>query len=124
MRLKQITIKNFRSIESIEGFELLDDRITTFVGTNGSGKSNILKAISYLRRGADVPSDGDFHAKDSDTDKIEIIAEFVFEDKDKEILLSNSLKPETIYGLRVIVEKHINNKPTIAFEPIGDHKED
>ena len=53
MILKKIEIENFKSIEKIEfDINTIDDSKTTMLlGINEVGKSNILKAMSYL----DVP---------------------------------------------------------------------
>lgn len=47
MRVLRISIKNFRSIHEISNLDLEKD-ITTIVGANEHGKSNILRAISFL----------------------------------------------------------------------------
>lgn len=43
MRLRKITIQNFRSIEKIENFRI--EPLQALVGQNNAGKSNILKAL-------------------------------------------------------------------------------
>lgn len=46
--IKQIVIKNFKSIK-YANFNFKDNRdIVCFIGKNGSGKSNIFKAIKYF----------------------------------------------------------------------------
>lgn len=121
MRLRRLTIKNFRSISGtgIEDFEFVDLGITTFIGGNGTGKSNILKAICCLDKDAEGPSDEDFYAKGRGTDdEILIKAEFLFEEKDKSILKSKNLSPKNINGFYVHVEKKRTEEPTISFEAI------
>jgi predicted ATP-dependent endonuclease of OLD family len=49
MKLVKVSISNFRSIINIKEIHL-DERITTFVGANEHGKSNLLHAIKYLDR--------------------------------------------------------------------------
>lgn len=119
MRLKKLTIKNFRSISNMKDFEFVDLGITTFIGGNGTGKSNILKGISYLKE--DGPSDDDFYAKafeDSDDEAL-IKAEFMLEDNDSEFLKSKRLSLKNIRGFCVSVEKKREEEATIDFEPIG-----
>jgi len=47
MKLTKVAIENFRSIISVSEI-YLDEKITTLVGANEHGKSNILNAIKYL----------------------------------------------------------------------------
>lgn len=47
-KISKVTIKNFRSIDSIH---LDADQLTTFVGKNDSGKSNILRALNLFFNG-------------------------------------------------------------------------
>ena len=117
MRLQRITIKNFRSISELENFDFVDLGITCFIGGNGTGKSNILRAISYLE--ATGPSDEDFYAKAEDSDDCGLIkAEFVFEDKDSELLKSNGLLLKDIGGFYANVEKERGEDSTIEFGPL------
>lgn len=47
--IKHISIQNFRSIENISlDFEDEKENLICFIGKNGSGKSNIFKAINYF----------------------------------------------------------------------------
>ena len=46
-KLDRITLRGYRSIQSLEDFELRD--INVFVGANGAGKSNFLSFFSLLR---------------------------------------------------------------------------
>lgn len=119
MRLKEVEIQNFRSIKKTT-LLLLDLGITTLIGSNGSGKSNLLKAIIALKGDNTTPSDMDFHAKDpsGDGDTISIKALFVFEDRDKTILESLKIT-EPIEGFFVTVEKRFGANPTIGYEPVG-----
>ena len=69
MRLKDITIRNFRGIESLE---LPLDRLTVLIGENNTGKSSILVAVNkLLSRGFALRKSGqfddyDFYLKDND----------------------------------------------------------
>ena len=47
MKIKQITIKNFRSVKD-ETIIFPDSGILTLVGPNNAGKSNILRAIENI----------------------------------------------------------------------------
>jgi AAA15 family ATPase/GTPase len=45
MKIKRIYIKNFRSIKELE---ILPNDLNAIIGPNGSGKTNILKAIDLV----------------------------------------------------------------------------
>lgn len=49
--IEHITIKGFKSIASIEKLELRP--VNVVIGANGSGKSNLLEALAFLREIAD-----------------------------------------------------------------------
>ncbi|MFX0201263.1 MAG: ATP-dependent endonuclease [Candidatus Hodarchaeota archaeon] len=118
MRLKRLTIKNFRSISELEDFEFVDPGITCLIGGNGTGKSNILRAISYLKE--EGPSDDEFYAKAEDIDDEAVIrAEFAFEDKDSDLLKSSNLNLKSIQGFYVTVEKIRAVDSTIELSPVG-----
>lgn len=115
MRLETLKIKNFRSIKCTE-LDLIDLDVATLIGANGSGKSNILKAIAALARDREVLSDDDFHAEESLTDEpIEIAATFAFEAKDKSLLDSESIDPEATPRFSVILRKEPRQAETIDF---------
>lgn len=57
MKIKHISIKNYRSIESLE---LPIDDYAAFVGANGSGKSSVLYAINWMVNGGNLDA-GDVH---------------------------------------------------------------
>lgn len=48
MKLKSVTISNYESIGSKDNIIDIDDKITTIIGKNESGKSNVLKAIKQF----------------------------------------------------------------------------
>ena len=53
-RIRRIQIKNFRSFKSLD----IDiDDLTTFVGDNDSGKSNILRALNIFFNDSVEPND-------------------------------------------------------------------
>lgn len=45
MKIKQVTIKNFRGIESIENVQL--ENLSLFIGENGLSKTSVLEAINF-----------------------------------------------------------------------------
>ncbi len=97
MRLQRFKIKNYRSIKNAE-LALLDTDITTLIGANGSGKSNLLKALVALcEDSTGTPTDEEFHAQDAESadDAILLEAEFSFEDKDRDALIAADL---ALYG--------------------------
>ncbi len=49
MKLKRVKIENFRSIESVD--LIIEEDVTTLVGANEHGKSNILEALALLGKG-------------------------------------------------------------------------
>ncbi|MGV3773323.1 MAG: AAA family ATPase [Verrucomicrobiales bacterium] len=55
--VESITIKNFKSIEDLT---LPLGRVTTLIGENGSGKSNILEAVAFLGAAAAEKLDSEF----------------------------------------------------------------
>lgn len=50
MRLHSLSLKSFRSYSSLD-LELSDDLHHVFVGENGSGKTNLIEAITFLSQG-------------------------------------------------------------------------
>jgi|GEM_PF-2546860 len=57
MRIKSVEISNYKSIKE-ESITL--EGLTTFVGANGSGKSNFLKAIDFFYKPKDIANKNDF----------------------------------------------------------------
>ena len=49
MRIKSVSIKNFRSLEDVS---ITFDSVTTLIGPNGSGKSTVLRALDWFFNGA------------------------------------------------------------------------
>ena len=47
MKLKKITIKNFRSYYGVNSFEL-SDGLTLIIGDNGDGKTTFFEALEWL----------------------------------------------------------------------------
>lgn len=117
MRLQKLRIKNFRSIIDTEDFVFFDNKITTLVGGNGSGKSNILKGLFYIKGDEKVPSDLDFNVKAKGN--IEILTDFMFDTNDEDILNKFNLKINEIKGFHIFVEKEMYKDATISYSPIG-----
>lgn len=118
MRIKSFSIKNFRSIESIMDFKIIDSKVTTFIGGNGSGKSNILRALASLKD-TRLLSDTDYHAKDEPDKEIRVSAEFTFSDEDTELLEKVGLNISFIRGLIVTLVKPRGQNHKFNFEPLG-----
>lgn len=71
MKIEQLTIKNFRSIKQEK---ILLDGLTIFVGPNGCGKSNFLKALNYFYEPKIKVTKDDFFARSVDVPiEIEVI---------------------------------------------------
>lgn len=90
MKLKSIILKNYKSIEKLEIpiVEIEGSYTYSLLGINESGKSSILKAISYFEDGViNYPSD--FHNPD---DNIEIIFNYVVEENDIKELREDLIK--------------------------------
>lgn len=66
MFIKSIRIKNFRSFKDSEDIPLT--QFTTFLGTNGSGKSNILKSINLFYDTSITVNAEDFYNRDTNED--------------------------------------------------------
>ena len=91
MQIKDITIKNFRGIESVE---LPLDRLTVLIGENNTGKSSILSVIhkvlarGFVSRKSGQFGDYDFHLNDDTSTPqgsgdITIILHFAEDENDK-----------------------------------------
>ncbi|MDD3048086.1 MAG: AAA family ATPase [Candidatus Pacebacteria bacterium] len=82
MKIKSVSIKNYRSIKDSGKIKLT--KLFAFIGQNNSGKSSILKAINILW-GEDSVKNSDFH-NDTDEDiEIEVILHNFNEDKYEEL---------------------------------------
>ena len=118
MRLIKFSISNYRSIEKIEDFTPFDTRITSFIGGNGSGKSNILKALAALKDDSKI-SDTDRHAKEEEELEISVTGEFQFSEEDMEILKTVGLTPNSIKGFQVKLTKTPGQAAQREFQPVG-----
>lgn len=82
MKLDKIIIKNYRSIKTLEidNFYKSNNGTNIFIGLNETGKSNILKAISFLNRNKKHKLNYDIDCNKEAQDKnepIEVIAQFI-----------------------------------------------
>lgn len=93
MKIKQFTIKNFRSIKD-ETVVFPDSGILTLVGPNNAGKSNVVRAVENILGDSWFSGDkaeiNDYFMKDK-SNLIEI--EFVFDDNKKVVFKSNEKWP-------------------------------
>ncbi len=55
MLIKKINIKQYKNLKDCEIEVKNDQQVLSFIGTNGSGKSNLLEAISILFKDAFIP---------------------------------------------------------------------
>jgi putative ATP-dependent endonuclease of OLD family len=98
MRLRRMTISNFRSIKKIENLRI--EAMQGFVGENNAGKSNILRALNcFLSSGS-----GGMDASEFNDPKCPVILEAEFDhlsDGERRRLRSYLL------GDRIIVQKHL-----------------
>lgn len=78
MRIKSIKINNFRSLGGCKNRINVDDKVTTIIGKNESGKTNILKAMDKLNLFAN-PALGLINKNrfNSDAVSVEMVAEFL-----------------------------------------------
>ena len=100
MQIRKITIKNFKSIKEME-FDIKkygNSYTTMLVGINESGKSNILKAMSFLN----PPKGEDYHFADycnqkeiQNSESVDIFFDLKFEDKDTYLKLIQEKIEET-----------------------------
>lgn len=117
MRLKKISVYNFRSIRSVVDLEL--KAFQAIIGENNCGKSNFLSSINaFLSAGSGGIKHEDFNNKE---EKIKIVCTFSLDtDKYKQIWKQYQINNE------LILEKHIwiesdndNNKDSIKSEYHG-----
>ena len=84
MKIQAIRIQNFRTLKDVT---IPFDAITTFIGTNGAGKSTVLRALDWYfngKAGSLTDKDCSFGAK---TENIEVQVTFTgLTDKDREAL--------------------------------------
>ena len=87
MRLTSFHVKKYRSIED-SGVIPVDDKITTFVGINESGKTNVMRALRKLNNKNDIKfkkltENPIWHFKNWDPEEIFITAQFILDEDEK-----------------------------------------
>lgn len=87
MRLTSFYVKKYRSIED-SGEIPVDDKITTFVGINESGKTNVMRALRKLNNKNDtkfkrLTENPIWHFKEWDPEEIFITGKFTLDEDEK-----------------------------------------
>ena len=118
MKISSFTIKNYRSINSIESFELLDKKIACLIGKNGSGKSNILHSLMAVKDNHFLTDECHFEKKDKEK-TIKIGFQIEFDERDDDTLTKNGLNRSSIQGFNVLLTKNVGETPGYTFEPVG-----
>ncbi len=117
MRISHVEIENYRSIEKIE-LRVLDPTIACFIGGNGSGKSNILRAIAAMKTGQKFDDD-DFYVEAGEEDEIKVSLTFILEKSDLELLEPIGLKSQHVSGFKVTKVQKLGQKHTVYAELLG-----
>lgn len=116
MYISRVDINNYRSINKTT-LNVLENQITCLIGGNGSGKSNILRAIAALKDETRV-TDEFRHIGAHDDDPITIRVEFLFTDADKDLLEQYSLSTSNLRGLIVTRSKSRGQKSSLNVESL------
>ncbi len=121
MKLKKYRVTNFRSVEDSGWIEC--DDVTTLVGVNESGKSNLLLALWKLnpaREGKidplhDLPVSKLIVLRDDLENQKFVTAQFILDDNDAEVI---SEKAQTICsaGVGVVISRFYNGKYSLEFD--------
>jgi len=87
MRLTSFCVKKYRSIED-SGEIPVDDKVTTFVGINESGKTNVMRALRKLNNKNDtkfkrLTENPIWHFKEWDPEEIFITGKFTLDEDEK-----------------------------------------
>lgn len=88
MRLVRFRIKKYRSIEDSGSIDV-DENITTFVGINESGKTNVLRALKKINHVSDTEFNNlteypTWHYRDEELDEVFVTATFKLNEEEKE----------------------------------------
>lgn len=116
MYIAELEVKNYRSIEKAQ-LKILEPRITCLIGGNGSGKSNVLKAISALKDDANI-SDDFRYVGARDSEPITVAVKILFSEDDKSDLESLGLSLGSVSGMEVIKTKTKGQAPATTVTPI------
>lgn len=119
MKLHAFSVTNYRSIENLTAAKIIDPEITCFIGENGSGKSNILKALAAVKD-TSLIKDSDFHARTEQQTEVAIYAKFLFGREDEELLGELGLNNDRIQGFEIKVLKKLGFNPETTFTLIGE----
>lgn len=115
MRISSFTIKNYRSISEVNAHSLFDHTITCFIGKNGSGKSNILRALASIKDDTYITDDDAFEG-DVTGEPITISADITLNGS---VPLSEiGLQDGSINSIRVIKSKKIGEAPITRVTPL------
>lgn len=116
MRLTNLSTKSFKSINALEDREIYDTKITSIIGKNGSGKSNILHAINALKDTSKL-TDSDRYEKIDKDNEIFIQASFKLEEHDKSLFEDTPIDFKDLDGFIVTVSKKVGEEATINYTP-------
>lgn len=112
MRIRQVTVKNFRSILD----ETLDlDSLTALVGRNGAGKSTFLSAIELFYDPSQSVTAADFYAEDVDR-KIEVSITYDNLNQLEETEFSLYVENDTL--MVVLVVSYDSPKPSLKYHGV------
>jgi predicted ATP-dependent endonuclease of OLD family len=125
MKVKGFTIKNFRSINNLEEISV-EPKITTLIGKNESGKTNILKALESLNKDykyekTDLciysPAYKKLDSGSIENSDIPIVTiYFLVEKEDKDIL--KSIHPKLSKAKNISVTKYFDNTYEVEVEEV------
>jgi len=102
MKLFKLSVKSFKSIDLIEEFDINNPEITSIIGKNGSGKSNILDAINALKSSHQLIDSNRFEKINKDNE-IKIQAYFSLGEADEDLFNDSPIELKDLDGFIVIV---------------------
>jgi len=112
MTLDKIKILNFKSIKELE-FDIKkygNSYTTMFLGINEVGKSNILEAMSYMKKPTGNFNYDDIHnQKDEESELVDLYFDFTLDDSDNLFkTIENSIKNNKLLNIKIKnIEKNI-----------------
>lgn len=110
MKIKHIQINNYRSIKNLE-FDISD--FSVLIGANNSGKSNILRALTYFFQGSEkISSDDVFSFFEGSKTSVSVIVTFNSLSEQEKITFKKYLKKDETIIVRKFcqVTKESSNK--------------
>lgn len=116
MKLKRININNFKSIKETISIELENNQVTTFIGKNGTGKSNILEALkqclskyNYYDRNNKEEIDADFVLELTKEEKVTYFPYLNFTKEEERILVKvNGVNEKDIKIQAPVIKNNID----------------